>query len=96
VAVAAALTPVPIDDETIAAVLGDIAIARGPGKSFCPSEAARRLAADWRPLMDDVRRVAARMVADGRLRATQEGHEVDPARARGPIRLSLLSAEGRR
>lgn len=62
-----------------------LARARGPEKSFCPSEAARRLSDDWRPLMDDVRRVAG----DLPLRATQKGEPVDPVRARGPIRLSL-------
>ncbi|MEL6623044.1 MAG: DUF3253 domain-containing protein, partial [Pseudomonadota bacterium] len=33
---------------------------RGPTKTICPSEAARRIAGDdgpWRDLMDDVRRV---------------------------------------
>ncbi|RBI86823.1 DUF3253 domain-containing protein [Rhodosalinus halophilus] len=62
-----------------------LARARGPGKSFCPSEAARALAQDWRPLMPEVRRVAAKLP----LHATQKGRPVDPAAARGPIRLSL-------
>ncbi len=86
----------PPSDARIAAVLHDMAVARGRDRSFCPSEAARRLATDWRPLMDDVRRVAARLVADGQLRATQAGREVDPDGARGPIRLSLpASGKGR-
>ena len=36
-------------DAEIAAVLMDLARTRGPGKSLCPSEAARTLASDWRP-----------------------------------------------
>ncbi|MEM6895861.1 MAG: DUF3253 domain-containing protein [Pseudomonadota bacterium] len=54
------------------------------GKTFCPSEAARRVASDWRPLMPRVRELAK---AEG-LTATQKGHPVDPTQARGPIRLS--------
>jgi len=62
-----------------------LARSRGPDKTFCPSEAARRLADDWRPLMDDVRRVAVTLP----LRATQRGCPVDPVAARGPIRLQI-------
>ncbi|MCT4685011.1 MAG: DUF3253 domain-containing protein [Roseicyclus sp.] len=63
----------------------DLAHRRGVGRSFCPSEAARALAEDWRPLMAEVRRVAAGLP----LRATQKGVAVDPVTARGPIRLGL-------
>ncbi len=63
----------------------DLAHRRGRGGTFCPSEAARALADDWRPLMTEVRRVAARVP----LRATRKGVEVDPMTARGPIRLGL-------
>jgi hypothetical protein len=73
------------DDARIAAALMDLALRRGAGKTFCPSEAARALSADWRPLMADVRRVAAGLP----LSATQGGRPVDLAAARGPIRLSL-------
>lgn len=73
------------DDARIAEVLTDLAQKRGTGGSFCPSEAARALGADWRPLMPEVRRVAAGLP----LRATQRGKPVDPLSARGPIRLSL-------
>ena len=75
----------PTDDQ-IAHALLTLATARGPGKTLCPSEAARRLAPDdWRPLMPQVRRVAAALP----LRATQKGQPVDPLTARGPIRLGL-------
>lgn len=72
-------------DERIAEVLMDLAHRRGRGATFCPSEAARALSEDWRPLMPAVRRVAAGLP----LRATQKGGIVDPVRARGPIRLGL-------
>ena len=60
-------------DDRIAQVLMDLAHQRGRGATFCPSEAARALASDWRPLMPDVRRVAAGLP----LRATQKGVVVD-------------------
>ncbi len=59
-------------------------------KTFCPSEAARRLAPDtWRELMPQVRAEAIRLVETGKLRCTQRGHEVDPTNARGPLRFSV-------
>lgn len=68
----------------------ELTAARGAGKTICPSEAARRVRpADWRPLMDACRRVAARLADEGRIVATQRGEPVDPATAKGPIRLGL-------
>ena len=58
-----------------------------PGKTICPSDAARALAQDWRPLMDPVRRVARGM---DEVEVTQKGRVVDPDAARGPIRLRLV------
>ena len=55
--------------------------------TMCPSEVARALSDDWRPLMDDVRAAAGRLVASGDIEVTQGGAVVDPATARGPIRL---------
>jgi len=75
----------PPSDAKIAEALMALALARGKNKSFCPSEVARRLAEDWRPLMPDVRRVAAGLP----LVVTQKGQLVDPISARGPIRLRL-------
>ncbi|MEO0701256.1 MAG: DUF3253 domain-containing protein [Pseudomonadota bacterium] len=72
-------------DDEIAVALMALAEARGRDKSVCPSEAARMLATDWRPLMAEVRRVAATLP----LIATQKGAPVDPNTANGPIRLRL-------
>jgi hypothetical protein len=74
-----------VTDDRIAEVLMDLAHRRGRGATFCPSEAARALAEDWRPLLPEARRVAAGLP----LRATQGGASVDPVAARGPIRLGL-------
>ncbi|WP_254898963.1 DUF3253 domain-containing protein [Thalassococcus arenae] len=73
-------------DDAIAAELMRLAQARGTGKSFCPSEVARALANDWRPLMPRIREIAAQVP----LQATQRGKPVDPVKARGPIRLRLV------
>lgn len=70
-------------ERTIDALLDE----RGEGKTICPSEAARALAEDWRPLMDEVRDVAFGMADDGRVEVTQKGDVVDGRAAKGPIRL---------
>jgi hypothetical protein len=58
-----------------------------PGMTICPSQAARGLATDWRPLMDPVRRVADQMPE---VEITQKGRVVDLDAACGPIRLRLV------
>ncbi|MEO1494516.1 MAG: DUF3253 domain-containing protein [Pseudomonadota bacterium] len=79
------------DPEAIAGVILDLVRARGVGKSICPSEAARRIdPKDWRALMPAVRAVAQDLAAQGHIAVTQKGHPVDPAKARGPIRLAFV------
>jgi hypothetical protein len=65
---------------------------RGAGKTICPSEVARDLADDWRPLMDPIRKVAAKLVEEGELIVTQRGRRVDALEAHGPIRLARADA----
>ena len=76
-------------EETILGLLAE----RAPGKTICPSEAARALGGDeaeWRARMEPVREAARAMVARGELEITQRGEPVpDPAAVRGPIRLRL-------
>jgi hypothetical protein len=71
-----------------AAIL-DLIAARGPEKTICPSEAARRLAGDddFRPYMEPVREAAAQLSNQGRIEVTQKGRRVAIGEARGPIRL---------
>ncbi|QFT79779.1 hypothetical protein FIU89_04085 [Roseovarius sp. THAF27] len=76
-------------DDEIAEELMRLARARGAGKTFCPSEAARVLSEEWRDLMPRVREVAAGLP----LVATQKGVAVDPVEATGPIRLGLAEGE---
>jgi len=77
-------------EQAILRLLGE----RGAGKTICPSEAARAVAAsaeraEWEPLMEPSRAAARRLAAEGRLYVTQGGEVVDPVTARGAIRLRL-------
>lgn len=76
-----------IGDDVIAEALRRMANERGTS-TFCPSETARALATDWRPLMPEVRRVAAALCDANELKCTQRGQPAYPLTARGPIRLS--------
>lgn len=73
-------------DEQIRTAILDLALRLGRGKSFCPSEVARGLAEDWRPLMPEIRRMAATMED---IRATRHGEDVLATSPGGPIRLAL-------
>jgi len=73
----------------------DLLARRDPGKTICPSDAARALGGDdgFRPLMGLVRDAARGLVADGRIEVTQRGEPVDLDRVRGAIRLRLQRQE---
>ncbi|MFC6714122.1 DUF3253 domain-containing protein [Branchiibius cervicis] len=61
---------------------------RARSATVCPSEAARAIGGEgWRTLMEPSRRAARRLVDQGRVQITQNGHVVDPSTARGPIRI---------
>ena len=83
------------EDELRAAIL-ELLQRRDPGKTICPSDAARAVAGDrFRPLMQTTRKAAARLVDEGRIEVTQRGEPVDPRAARGPIRLRLRDSAQR-
>jgi hypothetical protein len=83
--------PTTPSDADIAQVIRALLLRRGPGKTICPSEAARTLSADWRSLMPEVRRVAAGLKD---VEITQKGVVVVLPEARGPIRLRLAQDPG--
>ncbi|MGJ3258274.1 MAG: DUF3253 domain-containing protein [Rhodospirillales bacterium] len=63
---------------------------RGPGKTICPSEAARaERGDDWRTLMKPVRRAAQKLAREGRIAIYRKGKPVDPDQVKGVIRLGL-------
>ncbi|MGF1607640.1 MAG: DUF3253 domain-containing protein [Rhodothalassiaceae bacterium] len=65
---------------------------RGAGKSICPSEAAKAVATDWRPLMKPVRRIAIDLMREGRITILRKGKPVASAEeVRGVIRLTTAA-----
>ncbi|NBV74371.1 MAG: DUF3253 domain-containing protein [Actinobacteria bacterium] len=64
--------------------------ARARGATICPSEAARAVADDWKPLMERARSAARRLVVAGEVEVLQGGRVVDPSTAKGPIRVRLV------
>ncbi len=76
-------------DQAIEATVLRLVQERGPGKSICPSEAAKALAPEWHALMGAVRRVAVRLAQAGRIDILRKGKPVDPVDVRGVIRLRL-------
>jgi hypothetical protein len=80
-------------DRLRAAILA-LATARGADSSTCPSDAARAVAADWRPLLPEARELARELARAGRVQLTQRGRPLDPdAEWRGPIRIRLPRGE---
>ncbi len=79
--------PAPVSryDATILAIAAE----RGAEKSFCPSEVARALSEDWRPLLTHVRAAARRLAEAGQIDILRHGKPVEPAAMRGVIRLRL-------
>ena len=77
------------ETRTIEAEILRLAAERGPAASICPSEVARALDANWRPLLGPVRREAARLAAAGRIDILRHGKPVDAAALRGVIRLRI-------
>ena len=63
---------------------------RGPAKSICPSEVARALRPDWQTLLTEVRRVACRLAAAGRIDILRKGRVVEPTGVKGVIRLRMV------
>ncbi len=64
-------------------------IARGAGKSICPSEVARALQPEWHALMHRVRTVAFALAQEGRIEILRKGRPIEPEAVRGVIRLRL-------
>jgi hypothetical protein len=76
-----------VDQELEAAIL-ELLAARAATSTICPSEAARAVGGvTWRELMEPARRAARRLVDAGEIQVTQGGSVVDPATAKGPIRI---------
>jgi DNA-binding transcriptional regulator PaaX len=78
------------DDLALEVAIMELLSRRGPGKTICPSEAARLVdPSGWKELMDKARAAVQRLVAQGEIVVTQRGKIVDPSQVNGPIRLKI-------
>ncbi|MFW5661367.1 MAG: DUF3253 domain-containing protein [Oceanicaulis sp.] len=79
-----------MSEDRIEAVILSLVEARGPGKSICPSEAAREAFPDtWTDHMRHVRSAAIHLAREGRISILRKGKPVDPNDFKGVYRLSL-------
>jgi hypothetical protein len=66
---------------------------RGPGRTISPADVAQVLGGNqpdgWGPLMQPVRKVAVRLMKEGRIVILRKGRPVDPDDFRGTYRLAL-------
>ena len=81
-------SPAPTEvDDTILKLLR----ARGPERTLGPMDVARSLGGDhpdgWGPLMGPIRRVAVRLMKEGRVVLLRKGRPVDPDDFRGVYRI---------
>ncbi|MFH8484918.1 DUF3253 domain-containing protein [Streptomyces longisporoflavus] len=78
-------------DRRLERAILDLLERRAPTSSICPSDAAREVYEGdddgWRELMEPARRAAGRLASANKVEVTQSGRRVDPAKARGPIRI---------
>ncbi|WP_328457272.1 MULTISPECIES: DUF3253 domain-containing protein [unclassified Amycolatopsis] len=77
-------------EERLRATMLALTLGRGADRSTCPSDAARAVADDWRPLLPRARDVARELARAGEVRVTQGDRTLDPdGEWRGPIRIRL-------
>ncbi|HEY5797514.1 MAG TPA: DUF3253 domain-containing protein [Bosea sp. (in: a-proteobacteria)] len=85
------------DDAELEATILKLAAERGDGRTVGPTDVARALGGDhpdgWGPLMQPIRRVAVRLMKEGRIVITRKGRPVDPDDFRGVYRLKLPESE---
>lgn len=87
-------TRITADQAELQAVILRLLRDRGPGKTICPSEAARAYAPDdWRRHMPSVRQAALDLADAGHIVILQRGSVVDGRSAKGPVRLALRNSE---
>lgn len=80
-------------DRQLEQTILDLLAKRAADATICPSDAARAVGTEdgWRDLMEPARRAARRLVDSGDVEITQRGRVVDPATAKGPIRIRRVA-----
>lgn len=82
-------------EDRIETAILDLVHARGPGKSICPSEAAKEAFGDaWNTYMRQVRQAAVHLARQGRISILRKGKRADPENFKGVYRLSVPVEEG--
>ena len=90
-------TPPEAPTDVVAAAIIALIAARGEGKSICPTDAARAIAATrgetddlaWRRWLPPVRAAAVGLARAGRLVIYRKGKPADPDNFRGVVRYGL-------
>ncbi|ALG10592.1 DUF3253 domain-containing protein [Kibdelosporangium phytohabitans] len=76
--------------EQLRAAILALVHARGADSSICPSDAARAVAGDWRPLMPEAVDLARNLARSGAVQLTQRDRLLGPDDEwQGPIRIRL-------
>ncbi|WP_262272043.1 MULTISPECIES: DUF3253 domain-containing protein [Microvirga] len=79
--------------EELEAALLTLLEERGPGRTIGPADVAQAIGGNqpdgWGPLMQPVRKVAVRLMKEGRIVILRKGRPVDPDDFRGTYRLAL-------
>lgn len=87
-----------VNPEELETVMLSLLDERGPGKTVGPSDVAQAIGGPhpdgWGPLMQPVRKVAVRLMKEGRIVILRKGRPVDPDDFRGTYRLALPGASG--
>ena len=81
------------DTQTLSRAMLDLATTRGPDKTICPSEVARRVGGPqhhrWRPLMAPIKDIAVQLAKAGKIDIRQGGKTVDPGDVTGIYRIGI-------
>ncbi|MBN9082607.1 MAG: hypothetical protein BGP04_00295 [Rhizobiales bacterium 62-17] len=87
-------------NKTLEAAIVDLCVEAGPGKTICPTDAAKSIAAAkggddlaWRSWLTRVRAAAIGMARKGDLVIYRKGKPADPDDFRGVYRLGLPRSE---
>ncbi|MET0606490.1 MAG: DUF3253 domain-containing protein [Beijerinckiaceae bacterium] len=85
------MTPNPPMEAALEAAMLDLVARRDGNATICPSDAARAVAGDhpdhWGPLMQPTRRIAVRLMKEGRIVIVRKGRIVDPDDFKGVYRI---------